>query len=394
MWEWFVTNGVWIILAGVVGLVLFLLLRRWASQAIAKAVPKQWQEQLKGTQRAVTWVIIGIGGVLLALAVAAVIISRYGVDITPALEAVGEWLLEHGILILVIFLLSYLAYKVAQTIIPRIIERMVTVRGKGRRAREELAKRSHTLSTFVTSLIGAVIVIVGIFMVLSEVGIDITPLLAGAGVIGIAIGFGAQSLIRDFLSGLFIILEDQYSKGDVVQIAGIWGLVEEVNLRRTVMRDLDGTVHSIPNGEVKTASNYTREWSRVNLNIPVAYGEDLDHVTEVINRVGEELAKDEHFGPMIIGAPKVLRVDNFGDSAIEMKVVGETKPMRQWEVMGELRKRVKKAFDEEGIEIPWPHVKLYFGQNPISEGLTCKACSHINLPGSKFCSNCGARLSL
>ncbi len=392
MWEWFITNGVWIVLAVVVGLILFFLLRHWVPQAIEKITPKQWQEQLKGTQRIVTWVIIGIGGVILALAVAGVIIPRYGIDITPALEAVGGWLLEHGILILVIILLSYLAYKVTQIIMPRIIERFVTVRGKGRRAHEELAKRSNTLSNVLTTTIGAVIVIVAIFMILSEVGVDITPLLAGAGVIGIAIGFGAQSLIRDFLSGLFIILEDQYSKGDWVQIAGINGLVEEVNLRRTVLRDLDGMVHSIPNGEVKTASNYTKNWARVNLNIPVAYGEDLDHVTKVLNRVGEELAKDEYFGPMIKTTPTVLRVDNFGDSAIEIKIVGETKPMRQWEVMGELRKRTKKAFDEEGIEIPWPHVKVYYGQNPISGGPTCKACSHINLPGSKFCSNCGARL--
>ena len=392
MWEWFVTNGVWILIAVVVGLALFFLLRRWAPKAMERATPRQWQEQLKGTQRVVTWLIIGIGGVIIALAVAVVIISRLGVEITPALEVVGGWLLEHGILILIIILLSYLTYRVTKAVVPRLVERSVRVRGKGRRAREELAKRSHTLSSFLTGIIGTAIVIVAIFMVLSEVGIDITPLLAGAGVIGIAIGFGAQSLIRDFLSGLFIILEDQYSKGDVVQIAGIWGLVEEVNLRRTVMRDLDGAVHSIPNGEIKTASNYTKEWSRVNLNIPVAYGEDLDQVTEVINRVGKELAEDKFFGPMITGAPKVLRVDNFGDSAIEIKVLGETKPIMQWDVMGELRKRIKKTFDEEGIEIPWPHVKLYFGQNPISNSLTCKACSHTNLPGSKFCANCGASL--
>lgn len=393
MWEWFTTNGVWILIAVVVGLVFFFLLRRWAIQGMKKVIPEQWQEQTKGIQRVVTWVIIGIGGMIIALAVAAVIIWRYGVDITPALELVSGWFLEHGIVILVIILLSYLAYKATQAIIPRIIERAVTVRDKGRRAREEIAKRSHTLSTFLTSIIGAIIVIAAIFMVLSEVGIDITPLLAGAGVIGIAIGFGAQSLIRDFLSGLFIILEDQYRKGDVVKIAGIGGLVEDVTLRRTILRDLDGIVHSIPNGEVKTASNYTKEWARVKLNVPVAYGENLDHVTEVINRVGSKLAEDDYFGPKIITAPQVLWVDNFGDSGIEIRILGETKALMQWEVSGELRKRIKKAFDEEGIEIPWPHVKLYFGESPANKGLTCKACSHPNLPGSKFCSNCGARLS-
>lgn len=393
MWEWFITNGVWILITILVGLILFYFLRRWTPRAMEKVVPKQWQEQLKGTQKVATWVIVGIGGVILALAVAGVIVSRYGVDVMPALEAVRDWLLEHGILILVIILLSYLAYRVTKVVMPRIIERFITVGGKGRRAKTELAKRSRTLSSVLTHAIGAFIVIIAIFMILSEVGIDIAPLLAGAGVVGIAIGFGAQSLIRDLLNGLFILFEDQYNKGDVVRIAGIAGLVEEVNLRRTVLRDLDGIVHTIPNSEIKTASNFTKEWSRVNLNIPVAYGEDLDHVIEVINKVGTELAKDETFGPMIIGTPKVLRVDNFADSSIEIKVLGETKPLKQWDVMGELRKRIKKVFDEEGIEIPWPHVKLYFGERHGDKELTCQACSHVNLPGSKFCSHCGASLS-
>lgn len=393
MWDWFVTNGVWILIAVVVGLGLFFILRHWAKRGIERIVPKQWHEQLKGTQRVVTWVIIGIIGVIIALAVAAVTVSRLGLDISSVLEAVGSWLLEHGILILIIILLSYLTYRVAKIVAPRLVERTIHITGKGRRAREERAKRARTLSGFITGAIGIFIVITAIFMILSEVGIDIAPLLAGAGVAGIAIGFGAQHLIRDLLSGLFIILEDQYGKGDWVQIAGVNGLVEEVNLKRTILRDLDGNVHSIPNGEVKLTTNFSKEWARVNLIIPVAYGEDLDHVTEVINRVGEELAQDETFGPIITKAPQVLRVDNFGDSSIDMKVLGETKPMRQWEVMGEIRKRIKKAFDEEGIEIPWPHVKLYFGQGQTNEYLTCKACSHPNLPSSKFCSHCGNALS-
>jgi small conductance mechanosensitive channel len=347
---------------------------------------------LKGIQRAVTWIILVIGGLIIVLAIVAVIVSRLGLDITSSLEAVGSWLLEHGILILIIIALSYLTYKIVKIVTPRLVERTVHITGKGRRAREECAKRAHTLSGFITGAIGIFIIITAIFMILSEVGIDITPLLAGAGVAGIAIGFGAQSLIKDLLSGLFIIIEDQYGKGDWVQLAGVNGLVEEVNLRRTVLRDMDGNVHSIPNGEVKLATNYTKDWARVNLIIPVAYGEDLDHVTEIIDRVGEELAHDKTFGPIIIKAPKVLRVDNFGDSGIDMKILGETKPMRQWEIMGELRKRIKKAFDEEGIEIPWPHIKLFFGQDQSNEYLACKACSHTNLQSAKFCSNCAAPL--
>ncbi len=151
----------------------------------------------------------------------------------------------------------------------------------------------------------------------------------------------------------------------MVKIAGISGLVEDINLRRTVLRDLDGILHSVPNGEITTASNYTKDWSRVNLNISVAYGEDLDHVMAVINRVGEELDKDPQWAPLILKAPQALRVDNLGDSGIEIKILGDTQPIKQWDVMGELRKRLKKAFDEEGIEIPWPHTKVYFGsQSP------------------------------
>jgi small-conductance mechanosensitive channel len=393
MWERFIAQELWLVVSLVVGVVLFLVLRHWAPAIARKILPKTWQEQMPNSQRVATWIINGLGGVILALAVAAVVIPRYGVNITPALKTVGGWCLEHGVPILIIIGISYLAFRVFKAVTPAIVRRSIKVKGKGKRAKEELDKRSETLSGFLTPVIRLIIITVAIFMILSELGIDITPLLAGAGVAGIAIGFGAQTMIKDFLNGIFIISEDQYDKGDVVKIAGIAGLVEDVNLRRTILRDLDGIVHSIPNSEVTTASNYTRDWSRVNLNIQVAYGEDLDHVIEVLNRVGQELAEDDVFGPMIIGAPRVLRVQNFGDSGIDIKVLAETKPLKQWDVTGELRKRAKKAFDEEGIEIPWPHVKLYFGQSQPNTELVCPACSHANLPGSKFCANCGASLS-
>ena len=189
------------------------------------------------------------------------------------------------------------------------------------------------------------------------------------------------------------LLENQYRVGDVARVADIAGIVEQVNLRKTVLRDLDGIVHHVPNGEIKVASNYTRHFARVNLDISVSYGTDLDHAIRVINQVGEELAADENWGQQIKSMPQVLRVNKLGDSGIDIKIVGDVKPMQHWAVMGELRKRIKKAFDEEGIEIPWPHVKLYLGQSQVVRDLTCGACSHSNLPGSKFCSNCGASLS-
>ena len=277
-------------------------------------------------------------------------------------QDITSWLTDHGLRILLILLLAYIAYRLAKVTIPRIVNKTLAVRGKGRRARSWFEKRSQTLSGILIGSLGIFTAIIALSMILSEIGLDIGPLIAGAGVLGVAIGFGAQSLVKDFFSGLFILLEDQYNKGDVVKIAGISGLVEDVNLRRTLLRDLDGIVHTIPNGQISTTSNYTREWARVNLDIAVGYGEDLDKVMAVIDRVGRELAEDEHFGRLIKKAPQALRVNKLGDSGIDIKILGDTQAMKQWEVTGELRKRLKKAFDEEGIEIPWPHLKLYFGE--------------------------------
>ena len=231
---------------------------------------------------------------------------------------------------------------------------------------EEIKKRSDTLCSLLTKIALGIIVILALVTILPEFGINITGMLVGLGIVGIAVGFGAQSLIRDYLSGIFILLEDQYDVGDVVRVAGIAGLVEEVGLRRTVLRDLDGIVHSVSNGEIKTASNFTKGYSRVNLNVSVGYGEDLDRVIKVINRVCKEMAEEPKWKAAFITTPQVLRVNNLGDSGIDIKILGDTKPIKQWAVMGELRLRLKRTFDAEGIEIPWPHTKVYFG-NAIPE---------------------------
>jgi len=273
---------------------------------------------------------------------------------------VTDWLNTHGWKILLIVAVAAVIYLLLRRLIPPILRRMVTARMRGQEE-EEIKQRVDTLSRVLVGTGLLIIIIVVLFTILAEVGVNIAPALAGVGIVGIAIGFGAQSLVKDFISGLFILLENQYSVGDVVKIADIAGIVEEINLRRTVLRDLDGIVHSVPNGEIRVASNYTKEWSRVNLNISVGYGEDLDHVIEVVNRIGKEMAEDPDWGPLMLTPPQVLRVDAFEDSGIAIKILGDTKPIQQWAVMGELRKRIKKVFDEEGIEIPWPHTKVYFG---------------------------------
>ena len=280
------------------------------------------------------------------------------VDWTPVID----WLLEHGTRILIILVVGSGLWFALKKFLPPLVRRtLVRTRGE---TKEAIKKRTDTLFSVVLGGGRLVITIVVIFMILSELDVPIAPALAGFGIAGIAIGFGAQYMIKDLIAGIFIVLENQYRVGDWVMVADISGLVEEVHLRKTVLRDFDGTIHHVPNGEIRVASNYTRKFSRINLNISVAYDTDLDHAMDVINRVGDELAEDERWGKLIKGAPHALRVNNLGDSGIDIKILGNVNPMQQWAVMGELRLRLKKAFDAEGIEIPWPHTKVYFGNSP------------------------------
>jgi small-conductance mechanosensitive channel len=275
---------------------------------------------------------------------------------------VANWLVDHGIRILIIMVVGAVLWFALNKFLPPIVRRGVS-RTKYKESKEGIEKRTNTLVSIFRGVARVFIVVIGIMMILSEVGVDIVPVLAGFGIAGIAIGFGAQYLIRDLIAGTFIILENQYRVGDVARVADIAGVVEEVTLRKTVLRDLDGIVHHVPNGEIRTASNFTRHFARVNLDVSVAYDTDLDHAIKVINQVGKALGEDEKWRKAIKSPPQVLRVDNLGDSGIYIKILGDVKPMQQWAVMGELRLRIKKAFDAEGIEIPWPHTKVYFGNS-------------------------------
>ena len=231
----------------------------------------------------------------------------------------------------------------------------------------EVERRVRTIGRLVVRIGGAVIAVIAVLMALGQFSIDIGPAIAGLGVVGIAVGFGAQTLIRDWLAGIFVVLENQYSEGDVVRIGGVEGVVESFSLRRTTLRDLDGTVHSVPNGHITVASNLTRLWARVNLDISVAYDTDIDAATELINRVGEELLSDEEWGPRLLEAPKVMRVNALADSAVTLKVLGQVRAAEQWAVAGELRKRILAAFGRGGVEIPFPHqvIVTRAGSGPV-----------------------------
>jgi small-conductance mechanosensitive channel len=278
-----------------------------------------------------------------------------------------QWFMDTGIRVLVIIAIAVALYLISKYLIPKFIKKFVSQRMAGE-PDTEIKKRTDTLSSILVTITGIIILIIAVITILPEFGVNIATLIAGIGVGGLAIAFAAQNLVRDFISGFFILFEDQYRVGDVVTIAGISGVVEDISLRRTILRDLDAKVHSVPNGKVEISTNHTKQYSRVNLNISVGYGENLDKVIETINRVCQEMADDPQWKEDFISTPAVLRVDNLGDSGIDIKILGDTKPAQQWAIMGELRLRLKKTFDSEGIEIPWPHTKIYFGNAPATPG--------------------------
>jgi len=393
LWHWISAHSIWILMFSALALAVLVFGRPRLHARIEGVSPNQRTRELCRFADGVIALLLGIVLTVIATAAVALTLSREGPQALVTPESIKLWFMEHGILVVLIMSIGYLLYRLLRSVIPGIVESSMSSRGKGRKAREDLARRAQTLSNALVTITAIVILTVAGFMVLQEVGVDVTPLLATAGVVGIAVGLGAQSLIKDMLAGLFILMEDQYNKGDVVKVAGISGLVEDVTLKRTVLRDLDGIVHSIPNGEITTASNYTKEFSRLNLDVPVAYGEDLERVIQVINRVGQDMAKDPLWGPKLRSAPQSLGVNKFAESGVEIKVLGDTKPMMQWEVTREFRLRIKKAFDAEHIEIPWPHIKLYYGHPGNQPHASCPSCHCGNPPGSRFCSQCGLPLT-
>jgi small conductance mechanosensitive channel len=219
-------------------------------------------------------------------------------------------------------------------------------------------QRTRTLTSLLRSMGRVIIFVIFLFMFLSAIGLDLGPLLAGAGVVGLAISFGAQSLVKDVISGLFILIENQFGVGDVVRIEGVSGAVERMSLRVVVLRDVHGVVHIVPNGEIKKVSNLTRTWARVVLDVGVAYKEDVDRVIAVMRDVGRELWEDEEWRPLLVEPVEVPGVESFDDSAVTIRLTAKTLPLKQWDVARELRRRLKRRFDAENIEIPFPHQKL------------------------------------
>jgi small-conductance mechanosensitive channel len=264
---------------------------------------------------------------------------------------------------LAILLGAFIVSRVMHRVVRALRERTVAVmRQRAGGTAIELEKRAATIGGIIRKSFAAVIWFVAILMALKEVGFDVAPILAGAGVVGLAVGFGAQNLVRDVISGLFILMENQVRVNDVAVINGTGGLVEEINLRTTVLRSLDGVVHVFPNGAITSLANMTREFSYYVFDIGVAYKEDTDRVVQVLHKVSEEMMNEEPYRSAIIQPLEVLGVDAFANSAVMIKARIKTQPLQQWLVGREMNRRIKKAFDQAGIEIPFPHLSVYFGE--------------------------------
>lgn len=283
-------------------------------------------------------------------------------DVHTLLHRVFDWSLSSGFHIAVVLVLSWVFLKLARRSSTRLVQFAIRQKDDG-----EFKKRTETLGAVVRHVLTLTIIGVASMTVLKELGIDIGPILAAAGIVGLAVGFGAQSLVKDVISGFFILLEDQIRVGDVVDLGGKSGVVEKVNLRTTVLRDLHGNVHCVPNGHINVVTNMTKEFSRYVFDIGVAYREDVDQVMEVMKEVDEELRNDPEFRDDILEPLEILGVDQFASSSVVVRARTTTLPIKQWRVGREFNRRLKKRFDEMNIEIPYPHLTLYIGQDKGGE---------------------------
>ncbi|MDA3954533.1 MAG: mechanosensitive ion channel family protein [Bacteroidales bacterium] len=283
-------------------------------------------------------------------------------------NTLSEWIVNQMPAILLLIFLLFISLKFINILIRRLRKILIKHATKSPKYNTlEASKRINTLLGILKGLGNIIIWAVFIMTLLKKLGIDVGPILAGAGILGLAIGFGAQELVRDFISGFFILLENQVRAGDYAIINGTDGLIESIELRTITMRDLSGVVHVFQNGKVDRLSNMTKEWSAIILDIGVAYKEDVDHVMRIMQDVGEKMISDQNYKEKILEPLLIMGLNKFDDSAVVIRARLKTIPGEQWALGREYRKRLKKSFDEKGIEIPFPHTTVYWGEkiNPL-----------------------------
>jgi small conductance mechanosensitive channel len=284
----------------------------------------------------------------------------------PPWSDIVATLRDSGLQVAVIVIVAFVVLRFARLVIHGIFKALLDREATEGTAQElsaiEVRKRMDTLDQLGGNVIRFFVVVIAGLMILRSFGLDIGPAVAGLGVVGVAVGFGAQSLVRDYLNGALVLLENQFSKGDVVSVAGVTGTVEDFSLRRTTLRDLDGVVHTVPNGEIKVASNRTRTWARINQNVMVAFGTDIDKAIDVVDAVGRKMAEDPVWKRRILEPPRVERVESIDEMGITLKILGSVRATEQWAASGEFRKLLLASFAENGIEIPRPHRVVFTGE--------------------------------
>ncbi len=279
-------------------------------------------------------------------------------------DLTGAWNEALGVIrrevvpILLIVVVAVVAIRLSTLFVRGVVQTLMDREATEGTAQElsavELEKRIRTIDALASNVLRFFIVVIAAIMVLGELHLDVAPAIAGLGIVGVAVGFGAQSLVRDYLNGALILVENQFARGDVVRIGGVSGTVEDFSLRRTTLRDLDGVVHTVPNGEIRVASNLTRVWARINQDITVAFGTDIDRAIEVVDGAGRTMAGEPDWTRRILEAPRVERVESIGEYGVTLKILGTVRASEQWAAAGELRKRLLAAFRDNGIELPRP----------------------------------------
>jgi small-conductance mechanosensitive channel len=276
----------------------------------------------------------------------------------PPLSTMIEVLRDNGVRILVIVVVALVVLRISALLVHGVVKALLDREATEGTAQElsavEVQKRMQTLDELGGRVTRFFVIVIAGIMVLSALSLDIGPAVAGLGVVGIAVGFGAQSLVRDYLNGALILVENQFSKGDVVSIAGVSGAVEDFSLRRTTLRDLDGVVHTVPNGEIKVASNRTRTWARINQNVTVAFDTNIDEAIRVVDGLGRQMHEDPVWKRRILEPPRVERVESIDERGITLKILGTVRASEQWAAGGEFRKLLLEAFARNGIRLPRP----------------------------------------
>jgi small conductance mechanosensitive channel len=302
----------------------------------------------------------------------AVFFAAFAALLLPALDVVGvgprvgvtsatfsQWFFGSGLRIGVIAILAYVVVRIIAASARRLEEEL------GRQETPDLVermKRARTISRLIQNALTATIVVIAVLMMLRELNVDITPILTSAGIVGLAVGFGAQTLVKDLIAGFFLTFENQVRVGDVATINGTGGLVEAINLRTIVLRDVTGAVHVFPNGSIERLSNLTKDFSYYVIDVSVGYNDDPDDVADALRSLGRDLQADPQYGPNILEPLEVLGVDAFDGSSVTLKIRIKTLPLKQWDVGREMRRRIRKTLAGKGVKIPLQHVAVYFGE--------------------------------